>query len=960
MDSMKEQLATFNGTAVTTLFSPATFKNRLKELLQHFSNFGILIDVKIQNPRTLYRQKSTGVIYETLLEEGTIPLGEEADDRKTETLQPSNCKCILSYKLREDLKSQRHILETFDKELMPLLWKAIEQTYGQRIDASIFIPRIDEVEKRNIERAIQNARADFPVSFVAIDLDDFKRFNDPGRDTGDEAIRLFGSLLSKILQRYEDVYFYRSHAKGDEFILLFCGKSTPDVLRILMDVQVAVSELHIEKIDVPFSASCGLAVFPEDEQLPVFDLDIESNVGGTWLGSEVEVTKRSFDHYYFLADQAENMKHGKLENGSRFPTGGIYRYKYFATRRHGSYKLNVQDLIVATDEIPLLLADCRGFSFFRSRSSLNDSDVNFEYIVQKLFRATHECQLWTFFMEALIQLNITFCNSSQESWVKVLEDGKTTWPQACVLFVSSFNYALFYNEDFRKRFHNVALKASLWYLDSDRERLAMTLEIGGSKLSFKCPIGLEEDLEKLESRAKVDLALYMPADSIGVGGISKFDVHATNLPRSGDIRISNVLSPVLVLCIGTAFGVPKKLETLPSAICFLDDRPTMGGGLPDAWQSNISKIVNYVASNPNVLFLVFFGNSENASETWKICTDIKKLEGSLQRCETFIDRKLLERFAKQIREVITCSNTDELRRSLPLFLVPLVVQQEFASIAQNNAHIDEGCGGEKPIQPDPDQEQERIFTRDIALQNYQLKPLEGLTFENLNSAYPAVIDLLRNTHQEVLYEDQIKRQMRELKAFKLVLTKPVPPAIPLFFTNTKSAHEFEEYYFRVFDESKGLFGKRIFRYPSKTGEAFNQYERQLNYVCEQIKNTVDTRRAGIQIAAPSVDWAANAKQELPLGLINISILPRRTKDKGRWRMHYCFNWRTVEAIVGFPFSAYASCRFAEDFTKRVQNQLGRDFSIEIGEVVYYAISLHMFEDRFERTVARKIVEQVTK
>ncbi len=961
MQNMRRLVEDFNNRVTLGLFAPSKFRKELGNLLKSLSDMGIMVHLRILASSKLGVQgEGQEIDGNVLVEEGVMPSDGEMANRERMPLMPSNCTCVFSYQVREDLETQ-NVLQDFVEIALPLLKRGIEQIYGQRIDGKFFVPRIDMTEQMNIERTIGGASQNSPVIMASLDLDNFKMFNDNySEQTGDDAIRRVGICLTNECQKHDEVYFYKSHFRGDEFLVLICGKSSVGAMRILLGIQDSISEIRMEGVDIPFVSSCGMAVYPADEVLPICSLNPKPRVGTSWLGQEEKKERGRFDHYYFLVDQARKMKHGAPIGGTPIPKGGLYRYKYFVQREPCKYEPTKESLVVQLDGLPFLVAGCKQFSFFLSRSNLCDSDMYFEYIVHKLARVQSEQDLWPCFQEALVQLNITILPFAHGNWsIQSLENGKIPWTAAYALFVASFNQAFFYDDAFRKRFYQTYIDIVLQSHSKEDETAVISLEVGNaSGKAIQFPASLEQGFREFAVRNTIPLALYTPEISTG-RNIPKCSIAAQDLPQSGAISVRNVLSPVLLLVIGKELEIPAALEAAPSSVCYLDDRPTIGGGLPDPWQSNISKIVNYTTSNPNVRFLVFYGNIGNSAQTWKIC-DRSVPETIMDKCESFVERRLLERFAKQVKKVENCSSYEEIEAILPLFLAPeLQVGINARRFLKGEPRIDEGCIKEKPIKPEADPEKERIYARAMPLQKFELKSTEGLALEDINKAYPAVIDMLRNLSPESLCEDQIGRKMHELKGFKLVLTKPVPPTVPLFFRKTESQSEFEDYYKKVFNKDEGIFGKRIHKYPSTLGKTFDQYTIQLDYVCEQIKKGVATRRAGMQVAAPFVDWGGS-RRDLPLGLVDLAMLPRPRQGRNAWALHFFFNWRTVEAIVGFPFSAYASCRFAEEFTRDVQGRLGKEYSVDTGEVVYYAISLHMFDDLFERKVARRIVEQVTK
>lgn len=78
-------------------------------------------------------------------------------------------------------------------------------------------------------------------------------------------------------------------------------------------------------------------------------------------------------------------------------------------------------------------------------------------------------------------------------------------------------------------------------------------------------------------------------------------------------------------------------------------------------------------------------------------------------------------------------------------------------------------------------------------------------------------------------------------------------------------------------------------------------------------------------------------------------------------MNYSFTWRTVEALVGFPYSIYGSVKYAQYLTDQIRAALppAESRTVELGYVSYIAHSLHFFLDRYAQNIARRIVEDAS-
>jgi hypothetical protein len=69
----------------------------------------------------------------------------------------------------------------------------------------------------------------------------------------------------------------------------------------------------------------------------------------------------------------------------------------------------------------------------------------------------------------------------------------------------------------------------------------------------------------------------------------------------------------------------------------------------------------------------------------------------------------------------------------------------------------------------------------------------------------------------------------------------------------------------------------------------------------------------------------------------------------------------VEALVGFPYSLFASVRFGQHLTERLKALLPPEASrtVEMGHVSYIAHSLHIFLDAYGQNIARRIVDDAS-
>jgi hypothetical protein len=98
----------------------------------------------------------------------------------------------------------------------------------------------------------------------------------------------------------------------------------------------------------------------------------------------------------------------------------------------------------------------------------------------------------------------------------------------------------------------------------------------------------------------------------------------------------------------------------------------------------------------------------------------------------------------------------------------------------------------------------------------------------------------------------------------------------------------------------------------------------------------------------------------PLGLVSVRIGPKFHGDVTK--VNFSFTWRTVEALVGFPYSIYGSVQFANFISEKIKISLPNDIArkTSMGTVTYIAHSLHLFDDIYTQNIARRIVDDSSK
>lgn len=107
------------------------------------------------------------------------------------------------------------------------------------VETSYLLAYHDELTTLPSRRAFHDAllRLEPPYSIAMVDIDHFKRCNDTyGHDTGDQVLRLVASKLARVSGGGQA---YR--CGGEEFAVIFPGKTTVDVLEHLEDLRAGIA-----------------------------------------------------------------------------------------------------------------------------------------------------------------------------------------------------------------------------------------------------------------------------------------------------------------------------------------------------------------------------------------------------------------------------------------------------------------------------------------------------------------------------------------------------------------------------------------------------------------------------------------------------------------------------------------------------------------------------------------------
>ena len=117
-------------------------------------------------------------------------------------------------------------------------------------DHSAFINQIDQM--------IDNYSKAEPISLVMIDVDDFKKVNDTfGHDCGDMVLIYLAEILCKYGGEGSTAFRYG----GEEFAIIFKGKTATTVYDIMQNILLKFSSHTFPFTDTPITFSAGIASF---------------------------------------------------------------------------------------------------------------------------------------------------------------------------------------------------------------------------------------------------------------------------------------------------------------------------------------------------------------------------------------------------------------------------------------------------------------------------------------------------------------------------------------------------------------------------------------------------------------------------------------------------------------------------------------------------------------------------
>ncbi len=364
----------------------------------------------------------------------------------------------------------------------------------------------------------------------------------------------------------------------------------------------------------------------------------------------------------------------------------------------------------------------------------------------------------------------------------------------------------------------------------------------------------------------------------------------------------------------------------------IDDRPTGGGGLPDFWEATIARLIAHVNRNGNIGRVYVLGNPDFAKETIRRLQSVKDWQHTLDvlAYKTGMPAHAIRTAAERLDGAVVFPANEE---ALILDLATLL-RQEHSLLP-----VVEAVVRETPS---------RFLERLIQLDAVSLCTQDGCRVRSVAQAFPVAVEIARKASEDDTIKDRAGLDLKDLMDFKVHLTHPSEQMVPVFYSN--EADSLDAYFRREFLDPEGLFGSRFLQ-----NDQLDAVLKHVTSVLNDPSYRFATRRA-ILIIPHEINPANDLS---PLGLVSVRIIPRFRAS--RILLHYSYSWRTVEALVGFPYSLYASVRYSQHLTDTLRGRISAAQAkrVELGEISYIAHSLHLFMDDYGESIARRIVDEAS-
>ena len=415
----------------------------------------------------------------------------------------------------------------------------------------------------------------------------------------------------------------------------------------------------------------------------------------------------------------------------------------------------------------------------------------------------------------------------------------------------------------------------------------------------------------------------------------KCEIYSLKLPEKGAGKYE-VRTSVLIQIGYQKTPIPEE--------CFyrvirIDSRATIGGNLPDFWAAALSELIELLWNKPFLEHVLVCGNREHGRTFCDILENCSRW-GDGAYSFSFLSRKIrqpiehIQDCQKRLVDAVQFMKTND--------------RQHLISSMADICQRDSWHQHEPSLNLDT---YHHFLNRSLSYERIRLGIEDGCVVDTIEEAFPTVLEIIRNCSVDNYLDnirDQAGRAFRELPNFKVVVKKPSSKHVPEYYEEEKE--QLESYYKSVFGDENGFFQKHL----TENG----QYEFVLKHITNLItKDGIQyaTRRA-ILIVPHIIE---NPEDITPLGLVSVYIAPRMLKNDVI--LDFTFTWRTVEAMVGFPYSLYASVKYAEKILESVKNicLIDQVRRLKMGTLSYLAYSFHMFLDKPYTQIIRGIINDAS-
>jgi diguanylate cyclase (GGDEF)-like protein len=878
IDSIRPRIESHLDWLSNVLETDANFERRIVDLIDSIRTDGYDIRVTVrerENPKSI-------VIYQP--RNASNPSGRPQDSKRT---THGSIECEIEAWRASTAKLRPEDIDTISRGLSEL----VGRHWGDR-DSGTLLPylKLPGIEPRFVASVKETGSSKGWIAVLHTDLDNFKAVNTEFTEEGGDAVlREFGARLREGLGELGIVV----RTGGEEFSGLFGVNEPSVILERIEAFRSKMERVPFERIHRPNTCSIGLAIY--------------RGLSPSFLDA-VDVNP-------ILAEARAAEQQAKREGKNCIRLAGPPRPAWSPA------KLERNDLIEAA---------------LAARGHLQQDAPNYfsspfvDFIAATLARrmvSLGRGQIAHTVTQLVQQFGIQVRPDKEQqadSGLVTPAVSVTEWAAlaARALFRSSLTQGNPLKVDDRLELGSIT--------DGHVHRLYLTI-IGSSSQEKIELATLERVVEPLDMGPPWYLQASAPQN-----GIVRW------LPTEGSsegLRDSpTLMSPCLLMPIGDeAIAAVQRYRRFAASVVEIDDRPVVGGGLPDFWQSNLARVIRACLLNPNIRYILAIGNPDNAAQTFQrlrmtpeewaphLPNLARRLSLSYEHLDVFRRRGIVLRSVGSSRRIL-----------------PALLEAYLSLISEPHSNL-------ISIDLAEESRHRRRLQSTQPANIHGLSGEDGLRARSLADAYPQAIQLLRISSAEPQTEPT-GRKFREFSSFKLVLADPFSDEIPDYWAD--EIESLKNYVKFNFESDNSLFGSRL-KQVSLTGLASIQ-QIALTTTVAAIRERRPTRRVLLPISL-SAD-----RPDQPLGLTAIQILPR-LRD-GRWHLDFQWVWRTVEALVGFPFSAYGSISWSRSFHEEVRAQLAQESGsahVALGQLTYVALSFHMFLDVGDVEIARAIIQDAS-